>query len=386
MAVVPDRRKENSKRLKLLKSKRLMLLDILEDIIKPIKLPEPYETHNYSKFSATIDKNEELEMNVNKFTVKDLNHQMNSKMTKELNSSCSISNEQENYSDSTDTCSECETTRLSDEESCDEEDARINSLYAFKFINNNNLNDDKDEDDKTDQTTATTAVKQIDLDNFKTFTKSELIDFYRDYGLKDLLNILKCIEQEISNCEHNIKEETEKRNKFYVDDSRRTHNYNDFITTYLLMITEQKKLHEFIDTKAPVSSSTNSAVNSNKSQQQHPAIDMDSEEVPLQFFKEILTNYEDVLMKDEEDLIEKQDQNEINISSLRSLNGTQLSNSRSSNNTSLSNSLNNNSVSQLNESGQENNGQSKRTRRTSNLNSNNNYSRTTLRKSKEKVK
>lgn len=41
--------------------------------------------------------------------------------------------------------------------------------------------------------------------------------------------------------------ELEKRKKYRVDDSRRTHNYDEFITTFLLMLAEQGKLPELLE-------------------------------------------------------------------------------------------------------------------------------------------
>lgn len=356
MAVIPDRCKENSRRLKLLKAKRSMLMDTLANLIKPPKLPEPYETHNYSKYSATIDLKSDVEPDLHKFTVKDVNFSkevnqkdhLNNKSANNLTKETidqSNSNEQDNEDDnSTDTCSECESKFSDYDESCDE-DSKINSFYAFKFVP---LKEQNNESNLLSKTTITDKKivneedanngsnsfvsnnennnqtnKSINLNNFKTFTKAELIDFYRDYGLKDLLKILNKVEQEISICEQNIKEETEKRTKFYVDDGRRTHNYNEFITTYLLMLTEQKKLNEFIETKdRPDVNLMNASTNQDS---------MDSENAPINFFKEILTNYEDVLMDDEEQMITtdiEQQQNE-SLSNEMISTSSKISNGRS---------------------------------------------------------
>jgi len=291
MAVVPDRRKENLKRLKLLKSKRSILLEILDNLTQPTRLPEPYETHSYSKYSSILSKNKPLEVNVSKLIVKDVNFndQLNNKTTSNNSQNNSNNNKDTmDYDDSTDTCSECES-QFGENDSCDE-DEKIESLYAFKFVPLRNQNQNNNENTKKNNENKM-LVDNKDVDNLKVFTKSELIDFYQDYGFKDLMNILSKIEQEISQCDRNITEEIEKRTKFYVDDSRRTHNYNDFITTYLLMITEQKKLADFVDSKDNNNklSVTNLTVNSNDDDESI------SEDAPIKFFKEILTKYEDIL-------------------------------------------------------------------------------------------
>lgn len=330
MAVVPDKRKENLKRLKLLKSKRSMLLDIVENLTKPIKLPEPYETHSYSKYTATLSESKPVEVNVNKLIVKDVNYndqQLNStKLTNPLgkpaltNSHTTKDNQSNGLRDqdylddddnSTDTCSDSES-RFGEDDSWDEDD-RTESLYAFRFVP---LREQKEDNSQSNENNGSN-VKMNDEDNLKTFTKAELIDFYRDYGFQDLLNMLSKIEQEIGQCDRNIDEETEKRTKFYVDDSRRTHNYNDFITTYLLMITEQKKLNEFVDSK------------DNKTPVNNCSVDEQlDEDAPIRFFKEILTNYEDVLMNDQQMIVTTDDQNEIESLEMQNLTDNGASNSK----------------------------------------------------------
>ncbi|KAK7102465.1 hypothetical protein V1264_020680 [Littorina saxatilis] len=64
---------------------------------------------------------------------------------------------------------------------------------------------------------------------------------------KNLLELLKNVENEIELCEANLKEEIEKRKKYKIDDCRRTHNYDDFITTFLTMLAEQGHLAELVN-------------------------------------------------------------------------------------------------------------------------------------------
>lgn len=64
---------------------------------------------------------------------------------------------------------------------------------------------------------------------------------------KDLLDLLKNVENEIELCEANLKEEMEKRKKYKIDDCRRTHNYDDFVTTFLTMLAEQGHLAELVE-------------------------------------------------------------------------------------------------------------------------------------------
>lgn len=47
------------------------------------------------------------------------------------------------------------------------------------------------------------------------------------------------MENEVSQCEATLKDEVDKRRKYKIDASRRTHNYDQFICTFLSMLAEQ---------------------------------------------------------------------------------------------------------------------------------------------------
>ncbi|GIY69596.1 ubiquitin carboxyl-terminal hydrolase BAP1 [Caerostris extrusa] len=63
-----------------------------------------------------------------------------------------------------------------------------------------------------------------------------------DQFSKNLLALLKTVETEIELCELNLFDEIEKRKKYKIDDCRRTHNYDQFICTFLSMLAEQGNL------------------------------------------------------------------------------------------------------------------------------------------------
>ncbi|XP_020287382.1 ubiquitin carboxyl-terminal hydrolase calypso [Pseudomyrmex gracilis] len=83
------------------------------------------------------------------------------------------------------------------------------------------------------------------------------------FGPKDLLALLKNLEHEISVCETSLKDENDKRNKYKIDDCRRTHNYDEFICTFLSMLAQQGKLAELVQQhlKATLKKHTSVAVN-----------------------------------------------------------------------------------------------------------------------------
>ncbi|XP_046406167.1 ubiquitin carboxyl-terminal hydrolase calypso isoform X1 [Ischnura elegans] len=66
------------------------------------------------------------------------------------------------------------------------------------------------------------------------------------FAPKDLLALLKNLDNEINVCEGSLKDENEKRKKYKIDDCRRTHNYDEFICTFLSMLAQQGKLADLV--------------------------------------------------------------------------------------------------------------------------------------------
>ncbi|KAH3816861.1 hypothetical protein DPMN_118384, partial [Dreissena polymorpha] len=63
---------------------------------------------------------------------------------------------------------------------------------------------------------------------------------------KDLIALLKNVENEIQRCETNLQEEQEKIKKYKIDNCRRTHNYDQFLCTFLSMLAQQGHLAELV--------------------------------------------------------------------------------------------------------------------------------------------
>lgn len=74
---------------------------------------------------------------------------------------------------------------------------------------------------------------------------------------KDLIALLKNVENEIKICETKLQDEQEKIKKYKIDNCRRTHNYDQFLCTFLSMLAEQGHLaelvqqHSFIKKRVP---------------------------------------------------------------------------------------------------------------------------------------
>lgn len=66
------------------------------------------------------------------------------------------------------------------------------------------------------------------------------------FSPKDLLALLSNLEAEIATTEQHLSDENDKRNMFKVDDCRRTHNYDEFIRTFLSMLAHEGALGELL--------------------------------------------------------------------------------------------------------------------------------------------
>ncbi|XP_051979820.1 ubiquitin carboxyl-terminal hydrolase BAP1-like [Xyrauchen texanus] len=67
------------------------------------------------------------------------------------------------------------------------------------------------------------------------------------YTPKELLALLKFVEADIGNYEVYLKEEVEKRKKYKIDDQRRTHNYDEFICTFISMLAQEGMLASLVE-------------------------------------------------------------------------------------------------------------------------------------------
>lgn len=66
------------------------------------------------------------------------------------------------------------------------------------------------------------------------------------FSPKDMLALMNNLETEITSTEQLLSDENDKRNMFKVDDCRRTHNYDEFICTFLSMLAHEGALGELL--------------------------------------------------------------------------------------------------------------------------------------------
>ncbi|XP_058791059.1 ubiquitin carboxyl-terminal hydrolase calypso isoform X2 [Phymastichus coffea] len=99
---------------------------------------------------------------------------------------------------------------------------------------------------KTSNGDTVTEEKKIEKIDSKLCSEFSELSEPHTFAPKDLLALLKNLEHEIGICETALKDENDKRNKYKIDDCRRTHNYDEFICTFLSMLAQQGKLAELV--------------------------------------------------------------------------------------------------------------------------------------------
>ncbi|XP_050470622.1 ubiquitin carboxyl-terminal hydrolase calypso isoform X3 [Bombus huntii] len=114
---------------------------------------------------------------------------------------------------------------------------------------------------KTSNGDTVTEEKKVEKIDPKLCTKYPELFEPHTFAPKDLLALLKNLEHEISICETSLKDENDKRNKYKIDDCRRTHNYDEFICTFLSMLAQQGKLAELVQQHLTLKKHTSVSVN-----------------------------------------------------------------------------------------------------------------------------
>lgn len=355
MAVVPDKRVTLSNKLQNLKSNRHIVLEALQTILRPMRLPEPLDYHNYSRYPTDAEYNcplpsPKIEITTaNGTTVTSFSSTPSltpSKAKSELDTpltvdtttgllmsrqggnksiytsapvslttpltiqtTSSISPALSTCSSSTDTCSEASSAFNSPipkhSSVVINPNERITKFFVCKVVNSASKESPTGSTvvQLGSQVSPRTPAKQPFTPNScpsssspSPRTKSTIA---KNFCPKDLINLLKALESEITSTDCQLKDELEKRKRYRVDDSRRTHNYDDFITMFLLMLAEQGKLPELLD-KALGNGNTNGSSNNVYD------IAVESPQSPSRaFFAELHASFGGI--KDEDDLTDIED-------------------------------------------------------------------------------
>ncbi|XP_067271742.1 ubiquitin carboxyl-terminal hydrolase BAP1 isoform X2 [Pseudorasbora parva] len=100
---------------------------------------------------------------------------------------------------------------------------------------------------KQEDTKESVVVKSENLQSTDSTTETSTKPPGEKYNPKELLALLKYVEADITNYEVCLKEEVEKRKKYKIDDQRRTHNYDEFICTFISMLAQEGMLASLVE-------------------------------------------------------------------------------------------------------------------------------------------
>jgi len=105
------------------------------------------------------------------------------------------------------------------------------------------------DDDYTNDQGDIESINNNQDDNSRLSFDPQHVELYEPHSFapKDLLSILRSIETDIHCTENKMRDEVEKRRKYRVDDCRRVHNYDEFITSFLAMLTERNMLADLVE-------------------------------------------------------------------------------------------------------------------------------------------
>lgn len=286
MAVVPDRRLAITHKLKMLKTNRQIVLDALQQLVKMNKIQDP---EHLSQISSDENKLTDLVQGLDK-TANSLD-KPNEKVTmlspEDYASPLTITTSPAPSSSSTDTSSlEMNTlhsptnssvvtvaaasqswswiTSSSTSSTLDNPTSSPNTStnsskdFQQKFVvirvATNSENRLSNHNKRSNSSTDNFSSKKVCIDDASKIENSasnqsekyaELFEPHT-FAPNDLFALLRNLESEIAICELSLKDENDKRNKYKIDYCRRTHNYDEFICTFLQMLAHQGQLAELV--------------------------------------------------------------------------------------------------------------------------------------------
>ena len=281
MAVVPDKRVTLTNRLNNLKSNRHIVLEALEKMMRPMRLPEPLDYHNYSRYppeaeyrepppSPKVDKQmtpEKQKREAEKKTETGVREEFEKPLTVDTSSGhvLGIANSKAIYTStatsltsplSIQTAGSSVSPALSScssaTDTCSEASSAFNSptpRHSSVIINPNERVTKFFVCKVVPKSPASGSVSPNKLSPAAPLTPTRgkaAAALTKQYCPKDIIALLKALEDEITTCDNSLKDELEKRKRYRIDDSRRSHNYDDFITTFILMLTQQGKLPDLL--------------------------------------------------------------------------------------------------------------------------------------------
>ncbi|KAL1501060.1 hypothetical protein ABEB36_006459 [Hypothenemus hampei] len=257
MAVVPDRRLAIQHKLKMLRTNKQIVLDALQQIVK-IKEKTNLKTENtMTAENVKVEESPSLDLKSVEEPVAS-----SSNMTLcplDYATPLTIQTSPAPSTSGTDTPSDVGSSFNSPTQSWNWVNAQTqnspNSRDLKRFVvlrvaeqEKNNVEETKPPEKKASGSGVVHArVRTSDGDPVIAEKKNQDILEPHTFAPKDLLALLRNLENEICLCEMSLKDENDKQNKYKIDDCRRTHNYDEFICTFLSMLAEQGKLADLVE-------------------------------------------------------------------------------------------------------------------------------------------
>lgn len=262
MAVVPDRRITFLNRIKALKENRNYVKEGIENL--RLKKTDDNFANQKSVARASAPVGSQTRQN-----------NQSSSLQESLSidtSSSSIANSKRAKlspmsTSSTDTSSEVGSNFNPTECVVNSTEARVTNFFVFKMV--------PEENDVSKMRHESSIPKEV------------ATNILNSHGHQDLRRLLDALEKEILTYEQHLLDELEKRKKYRVEDLRRTHNYDEFINTFILMLADQKMMPDLI---AEAKRNPNDAINDNDNGDESPS--------PAAFLTEVATLFNEIKKRD----------------------------------------------------------------------------------------
>ncbi|XP_044264251.1 ubiquitin carboxyl-terminal hydrolase calypso [Tribolium madens] len=266
MAVVPDRRLAIHHKLKMLKTNRQIVLDALKHLVKVKKDKKEESSSNSLGGNNPMEEDTPQGNSQSQSTSEESALTPKSSVTTlgplDYATPLTIQTSPAPSTSGTDTSSEIGSAFNSPTQTWNwgaqqqQPSPSSRDLKRFVVIRMNEQEEEQNSkmtvkkegtEQKTNGNGAVARVRTSDGDTVVAEKKHPELLEPHTFAPQDLLALLRNLENEICMCEINLKDENDKQNKYKIDDCRRTHNYDEFICTFLSMLAEQGKLADLVE-------------------------------------------------------------------------------------------------------------------------------------------
>lgn len=119
-------------------------------------------------------------------------------------------------------------------------------MFKMKVKNENICQNSVDQSIEADQNIMKTLLQRFKQYSERSLTYSEFERLIKPYVMKDLIMLINNLDLQIRRLKSVLNEEQKKKEKFRLDDTRRIHDYDNLITTFLAMFFEQGLLDQVL--------------------------------------------------------------------------------------------------------------------------------------------